>query len=127
VSERPDPLAPPEGYGRHRELQGSYQPDEGCWMHSHQCRQPVVAVVVLADLQEHVLRVNNCEEHLRVTRQGLSYCTACKDAAEREGIAADPALRIMEITRLDGRAPDYDPRTEAAIHRVFTGGDGQFA
>lgn len=82
MSERPDPLAPPEGYGARPGAEPEEAADSGTCVHGA-CGQAAAWRVFLGDLAEHIARLNLCSQHALVfwlKQDGGISCHFCKQA-----------------------------------------------
>jgi hypothetical protein len=85
MTERPDPLAPPEGYGR-KKPDGSGAIDDGsvpypvaCSVHAggKQCRARLAVVIWYGDAAEHVGPVGYCMSHGMLAGRAEASCSVC--------------------------------------------------
>lgn len=125
MTERPDPLAPPPGYGERtgrpeqRSDTPAGQPEHECSRTCQADRQTGQGLVgctfgafwhlTLADEQEHQQSADYCSYHFSVlmgsARQGRAYCTACRDS----GLPVSDVMKVADARRLpqaDEAGPD---------------------
>lgn len=123
MTERPDPLAPPEGYGERASRPG--RSDTPAGQPEHVCAQECQADqrqgsglractfgafwhLTLADEQEHQQQADYCSYHFTVimgsARQGRAFCTACRDS----GLPVSDVMRVADARCLPwaDEAPD---------------------
>jgi len=97
---RPDPLAPPEGYG--------VKPEAAVPDSSHcsfpGCIHPVSWAITMGDMQEHVFPMYQCDCHKQLTMTSNNDCTVCQHAP-RDWRKADPRLVILRTEQTPDAAP----------------------
>lgn len=116
MNSRPDPLAPPDGYGQPREEGPDLQTCSNMITRDEHCHVPSAVIIWGGCLNgEHAGPLGFCSRHGRSFAQyaGMITCAQCGGG-----------LRIMKITDMDGRelALPADERVHAAVREVF--GDG---
>jgi hypothetical protein len=103
MTERPDPLAEPEGYGRKPGWPQEEAVDSATCTHSDgRCGQPSRWRFMLGDESEHIARLCMCDEHAR-QMGGLStpwrwQCLACKKEMRLERIEPMAGQPLLELT-----------------------------
>jgi hypothetical protein len=131
MTDRPDPLAEPEGYGR-RAAPALRQPahvhQRQCVMimvdqtGQRQCLLPAAWCVKLGDAQEHLADLDYCETHAFMAERAVvpATCTACTGT----GIAGvSNAMRFLRKEPLAIRNPlasGNDERVDRAVDWAFS-------
>jgi hypothetical protein len=99
---RPDPLAPPEGYGRKPGQEPDAVDSPTCTHNEGKCGQPSRWRFMLGDESEHIARLNMCDEHAR-QMGGFStpwrwQCLMCKKEMRLERIEPMDGQPLLELT-----------------------------
>ena len=120
--DRPDPLAPPEGYVRAvRPPRGAQAPvhehSKTCVLASGSdggpCGKPAETHMQVADLQEHFYEADYCWYHTQVAMLVGSTCTIC--AGHKD---TDPKMRIVRSFSLRAGTVG-DDSVQPALDRIF--------
>lgn len=91
MTERPDPLAPPEGYGQAPSHRGSAARDNDgtdltqctIFLNGRHCDHPVTEIWALGCTRgEHAGRFGICACHAAMARNGSHVCQPCADAGQ---------------------------------------------
>jgi hypothetical protein len=119
MTDRPDPLAPPPGYGeRHSgppEPAGSsvFPLDTLCdWNDvpadpDARCALPRLWVLTMGDVNEHIVALDTCERHgIRFRHWVSMHCTVCTKATGR---MVPMTLIRRQYVRPDGGLEDWSP------------------
>jgi len=83
AGERPDPLAPPPGYGSKPGQQPDYDEPVACCVSNAEkaCPRPLGVILWWGDAAEHVFPVGYCDLHgigtIAQARALRTYCTRC--------------------------------------------------
>lgn len=118
MAELPDPLAPPEGYGKRLDGgagAGAGSAAEGDFSTCCQAGCGAAAAVVWTlgcTRAEHVGRFPYCQRHAEETRRVLPRCGRC----DRGGVVS--AMRILDGP---GAGGVRDPALDALMGRIFDG------
>jgi len=116
VTERPDPLEPPEGYGIRPGQEPAPVIEKRCTMafgtaDSQRCRNDATWAMTLGCLGEHVFSYGYCDLCKSLIERGYNFCEICKAAA----VYTDPSMHILKSERIKSAA---DPAQEA-LDRYF--------
>lgn len=107
MTTRPDPLAPPEGYGQPRAQGYQHVHERRCVMTlpwEGRCQAPAAWCTLWADMQEHMYPADYCQRCFDVARYqlGQARCEACRTS----GLEVDYTMRLAAQTRLADSGPD---------------------
>jgi len=114
--ERPDPLAPPEGYGARPGNDRPYRCAQVLSSAGDHCSAPITQIWEIGCLaHEHAGKIAYCEAHAELSSVTRLRCGQCQD-----DLGEDAAMRVFRRLDLDGN--ELGPtRNQIAAGQVIRG------